>query len=1000
MKKKNSKNLAEYVKEKSPEEVLICRGRYDNITKLKDVSNLVEFCDLFKGEFICEFLGLNQPLPLYFDFDGVNVYIDAAKSAEEAFITRIKETFSQYTVRVFKKCSSRVCKVNPKLYSKYSTHLIIRSYSACGEEILFKNMADLEKFLKLHERLLTGYDKQVYSSKQWLRTLYSTKPKQEGGPRCFDKQPVNGSGIDEDKYYYVNFHNEPYQIYKVINNESTRNALTEREKNMASTELTIQFLKSQFFVLINKLASSYIGFDIESIIIIKSFDKYIQVDYKGTCLNKGVAHKSNGACFKLSKETCSFSCYDRNCDYTHSLALPEETTHAFQAFSTILENRAELANRVTTQVHNNIDPYCPALVEEEHFFSSKLSYTPNEAYMDFAGGELKAYPTRYMVGDFELPTITPLTTVINNFSFTTTINQFTKQERNRKKFKTSLTSANSISDGEALTFLKKYSKGLAFNFYKQGFEEDFIYLTVAPYLYEVFKSDYILVYGEYYKFTLSWGYIKIKKEDIRLHVQNEIQEYKSLLINEIENSDEYIPSADEIASVRRLFNKYKLESSLQPLTKNVQSQIPTIQEEIDITGCIPFSNGIVSLKDGKFRTYSKQDYIFTKLPFDYEEHYDIDKVFDVANSWFRNRDETTYFLQLVGNCIRGSDDRKAYFCIGGGYNGKSFFGQLLKLSFEPLVKTIPGIFFCNNDVDSDKPNPHVCKLSSTWIGVIEETCTTRPIITEVFKKFVGNDSITSRKLNDNEIKDFTVRTRFFFFGNYLPEFTTIDDPLLGRLEVIPFTISQRGVHNDYLLDYGRLKKAFVHLIVEVSLWAPVDKPERFAEFANHYIAMITGGEFDTFFSGVIIEDPNCRLILKDLKEWYARRFARILNEKEKNKLRKALVSYMKRTYNKVESSVKVFKGQKKVSSGYLGFKLCEVGEGSWKSDQGIGIFGFASEENLNSKPALNIKESIPTTTGYQHIAEEELPGITPFIKPKRYTPFKRGFTGKENGENS
>lgn len=203
----------------------------------------------------------------------------------------------------------------------------------------------------------------------------------------------------------------------------------------------------------------------------------------------------------------------------------------------------------------------------------------------------------------------------------------------------------------------------------------------------------------------------MKKEDLRVHVQNEIQVYKSLIINEMENSEVYIPTAEEIATVRKLFNKYKLENCLIPLMKNIQSHIKTLTHETDVTGCIPFLNGILRLEDGMLNPYSKEDFVVTKLPFTFDIHFDTYDAFEFATSWFKSKEETVYVLQIVNNVLKGSNKREAYFCIGGGFNGKSFFGQLLKNNLEPLVKTIPGTFFCNNEIDSGRST-----LKLTFLG--------------------------------------------------------------------------------------------------------------------------------------------------------------------------------------------------------------------------------------------------------------------------------------------
>lgn len=289
-------------------------------------------------------------------------------------------------------------------------------------------------------------------------------------------------------------------------------------------------------------------------------------------------------------------------------------------------------------------------------------------------------------------------------------------------------------------------------------------------------------------------------EEIRLVVQQEIESYKLLLISKIENSQVHQATQQEITYIRVILNKFKLELALSALKKNVISSIKRIEKEDDCYELIPFLNGVYNLRTNTLSPYTPTTYIINKLNMQYYYNFDTKQIFNFCRSWFNSDEETKFVLQLVYNILRGSTERKAYFCVGGGYNGKSFFSQLLKDSFGNLVKTIPGTFFANPDIDSDKPNPQVCKLINTRIGIIEEPPRNKPIITEIFKKFIGNDSITTRYIKENEVLDFTNKTRFFFFGNYVSEFTALDTPLLERLEINSFSVSQKHVKNEFIHD--------------------------------------------------------------------------------------------------------------------------------------------------------------------------------------------------------
>ena len=157
---------------------------------------------------------------------------------------------------------------------------------------------------------------------------------------------------------------------------------------------------------------------------------------------------------------------------------------------------------------------------------------------------------------------------------------------------------------------------------------------------------------------------------------------------------------------------------------------------------------------------------------------------------FPDKSLLRYFKDIASDVfVGGNHQKKVYFFLGNGDNGKSVLQKLMELMLGPLA-----IKFDTNLITGQKPgsgSAHA-ELARAGGGVrwatLEEPNKEEKINSGVLKKLSGNDSYWARDLFEKgkETKEIVPLFKIIFIANKLPHIKYTDKAVWNRIRVLLF----------------------------------------------------------------------------------------------------------------------------------------------------------------------------------------------------------------------
>lgn len=250
-----------------------------------------------------------------------------------------------------------------------------------------------------------------------------------------------------------------------------------------------------------------------------------------------------------------------------------------------------------------------------------------------------------------------------------------------------------------------------------------------------------------------------------------------------------------------------------------------------------FKNGVLDIKEKKFRPILEDDYLekctnIDYIPIDHQKHKKtIDEINDFMTILFPSPQKREYMWEHLASILIGVNlEQKMHFYNGSGPNGKSIIIHLLSLCLGDYYTVVPysliysSIYsrFINKPSKKNPLNNIMLKLKESRLAVITDDCEGETLNDCVLKMITGGtDGLVAIGLNDEPIS-FIPQFKIVVCSNNLNSMN-VDDQSEGvwrRIAVVNFDnkIDYRLVLNyDIEEKIPIWREVFMSMLVDIVL---------------------------------------------------------------------------------------------------------------------------------------------------------------------------------------
>lgn len=329
------------------------------------------------------------------------------------------------------------------------------------------------------------------------------------------------------------------------------------------------------------------------------------------------------------------------------------------------------------------------------------------------------------------------------------------------------------------------------------------------------------------------------------------------------------------------------------------------KEKLDLNPyIIAFKNGVYDLNNNVFRKGRPEDFLSKTLGVDYREYDlkddDIIEVMQFIERIFPDPSLMKYFLDMASDVfVGGNHQKKVYFWLGEGDNGKS----MLQLLMEYMMGKQLSIKFDTNLITGKKPSQGQAHAELARAGggvrwaVLEEPNKDEQINIGVMKKLSGNDSFWARDLFEKgkDTREIQPLFKLVFICNRLPNLRHSDKATWNRIRVLPFestfmnpkdkeipeTYEERLIQKKFPKDLDlekklkRMAEPFAYILLNHRLnITNRDEPEKVLIATNLYRKQTD--LYRQFIEENIVQDPTKTITLTCIydvfKDWFKQSF--------------------------------------------------------------------------------------------------------------------------------
>jgi phage/plasmid-associated DNA primase len=223
-----------------------------------------------------------------------------------------------------------------------------------------------------------------------------------------------------------------------------------------------------------------------------------------------------------------------------------------------------------------------------------------------------------------------------------------------------------------------------------------------------------------------------------------------------------------------------------------------------------FTNGILEVvgENIVFRNGKPEDYVTMSANIAYNTNYTwkhplVKEVTTWMSQVFTNETLLHHFYKFSASCLKGYNHDKTFPIFSGvGDNSKSMIVKLFEKAFGDYCMKLDIANFTSSSKNAAAANPQLARAKGVKIAFIDEPDDDDPLKKDNFKKLLGMDSITVRKLYDNG-GDMDIMLKIVMCCNAIPRFANADQAVKNRLRIYPFL--SRWVRNPPATEKERIE---------------------------------------------------------------------------------------------------------------------------------------------------------------------------------------------------
>jgi P4 family phage/plasmid primase-like protien len=305
---------------------------------------------------------------------------------------------------------------------------------------------------------------------------------------------------------------------------------------------------------------------------------------------------------------------------------------------------------------------------------------------------------------------------------------------------------------------------------------------------------------EWYKFD---NIRFIKSEELDEIISDDlVKYYESMKINDtskIFDISEFINDEKATSKYNKMIDKLILKLEDVSFKNKIKQQFATILYNKDNEFynrlnsnpyLIGFNNGILDLKDKKFREGKKSDYVTFNTKIDYieydEEDSNVKEIYEFLGKIITNPKILEYLLLVLGKGLEGIPDEKFYIWTGlAGANGKSTLINFIESTLGDYHYSPDISLLTEKRRGSGNASPDLFMIKGRRYLTFQEPENTDRLRTGILKQYSGGDTIIARELFKSPI-EFKSQGTMILCCNDLPEINSLDGGTWRRVRVIKF----------------------------------------------------------------------------------------------------------------------------------------------------------------------------------------------------------------------
>jgi P4 family phage/plasmid primase-like protien len=385
------------------------------------------------------------------------------------------------------------------------------------------------------------------------------------------------------------------------------------------------------------------------------------------------------------------------------------------------------------------------------------------------------------------------TTKKNYFSEKLCVYEWERMEKRNKTIGSLFFYAKQDSPEEYKKIQKKESDKLFNESFNGG------HYDMAKWLHNKYRDEFVCACIEkdiWFRYKNHRWFLNKRGIDLRKKISIElVGEYKGLKKKICEQMGEEEDDAESQKKLK-LLNKIIANLKSAPFKKNIMIESSELfyeenfAEKLDADPCLlHFSNGILDLREMRFRDGRPKDYCKLTTGYEFVEHNKDDiEVIDVEDHLskvFPDPLLKQYYIEYCANLLKGGNNIKTFLTqSGGGDNGKSINMDLLKLSLGKYMKVLPTSLLVGKRTQSSQATPELSDIQGVRFALLQEPNNKDVINVGILKELSGNDVIYIRGLY-KESQEVKPMFKLSLVTNKLPRLPCDDPAAWNRIRVLP-----------------------------------------------------------------------------------------------------------------------------------------------------------------------------------------------------------------------